>query len=199
MKYAVKPTLILTAVALTTLSGLAIAQDKMDKMGKGDKMGKMGMVSAQDKMFMQMAEYSNIAEIKTSEVALKKATKQPLKDFGQKMIDDHKTAEDELKQLAASKSVKLKGDTSPDNKAALAKLMTLNGAAFDASYSKVQKTGHDKTIAAFQKEISSGKDADVKAYAQKYLPAIQEHDKMITDMKAMKSMGKMDKMDKMSK
>ncbi len=45
--------------------------------------------------------------------------------------------------------------------------MKLSGAAFDASYTKVQKTGHDKTILAFQKEISSGKDADVKAYAQK--------------------------------
>ena len=195
MKHAMKTTLVLTVGALMTLSSLVLAQDKMGKMDKMDKMG--GGVSAQDKMFMQMAEFSNIAEIKTSQVALKKATKPALKDFGKKMIDDHTTAEDELKQLASSKSVKLKNDTSPENKAALAKLMKLNGAAFDSSYSKVQKDGHDKTIAAFQKEISSGKDADVKAYAQKYLPAIQEHDKMITDMKAMKAMKPMSKMNKM--
>ena len=190
-----KPTMLLTAGAFMALSGLTLAQDNTGATGAAGKAGG-ATVSAQDKMLMQQAENSNIAEIKTSQVALKKAAKQPLKDFGQKMIDDHTTAEDELKQLATTKSVKLRGDTDPENKAALAKLMKLNGAAFDASYSKVQKKGHDKTIMAFQKEISSGQDADVKAYAQKYLPAIQEHDKMITDMK---SMGKMDKMDKMSK
>ncbi len=55
MKYAMKTSLYVTAAALVTLSGLAVAQDKMGKMDKGDKMGKAGSgtVSAQDKMFMQ--------------------------------------------------------------------------------------------------------------------------------------------------
>ena len=57
----------------------------------------------------------------------------------------------------------------------------------------VQKTGHDMTIMTFNKEISGGKDADVKAYAVKYLPDIKDHDKMITALK----MGKMKSMDKM--
>ena len=148
---------------------------------------------------MMKAQQSNIAEIKTSQLALKKATKQELKDFGQHMIDDHTKAADELKQVVANKGVSLPKDTDAKNKAAYAKLQKLSGAAFDASYAKVQKNGHDATLLVFQKEISSGQDPDVKAFAQKYLPAIQDHDKMIKDMKMSGMKGKMHKSMKMNK
>ncbi len=190
MRFAMKSTMLVAAGLFATMSANVMAQDKMS----GDKMagGKM-MVSSQDKMFMVAAEHSNLAEIKTSQLALTKTSKPELKEYAQKMIEAHTKAEDDLKQLATSKGVTLPGDPGADNKAKYAKMSTLNGAAFNSNYMAVQKTGHDMTITAFNKEISGGKDADVKAYAQKYLPDIMDHDKMITALK----MGKMKSMDKM--
>ena len=197
MKITQRFTMLLAAGAFAAMSAFALAQDNgaagTSPAGGAGK----AMLNSVDKMFIMKAEQSNIAEIKTSQLALKKATKQGLKDFGQHMIDDHTKAEDDLKQVASSKGVSLPTDTDAKNKAAYAKLQKLSGAAFDASYAKVQKDGHDATIAVFQKEISGGQDADVKAFAQKYLPAIQDHDKMITDMKMSGMKGKMHKSMKM--
>ncbi len=195
MKDAMKFRKLVVVGLFAAMSANVMAQDKMsDGKMAGGKMadGKM-MVSSQDKMFMIAAEHSNLAEIKTSQLALTKTSKPELKEYAQKMIEAHTKAEDDLKQLAASKNVTLPGDPGADNKAKYAKMSTLNGAAFNANYMAVQKTGHDMTILAFNKEISGGKDADVKAYAVKYLPDIKDHDKMITALK----MGKMKPMDKM--
>jgi len=43
---------------------------------------------------------------------------------------------------------------------------------------------HDADVAAFQREAKSGKDADVKAWAAKTLPTLQEHQKQAKDIKA---------------
>jgi len=37
---------------------------------------------------------------------------------------------------------------------------------------------HEEAVALFQKEASSGTDPDLKAFAQKTLPTLQEHLKM---------------------
>jgi predicted outer membrane protein len=46
--------------------------------------------------------------------------------------------------------------------------------------------GHQSAIAAFEKEISDGQNADLKKAAQKALPTIKEHYKMAQDLAAKK-------------
>ncbi len=169
------------ALSFVVSGSLLRAQDSTQNNGKTSPT--QTALSSADKTFLTMANQSNLAEIKTSQLALKKASQQGIKDFAQKMVDDHTKAEDELKQLASTKGVTLPDDPGAKNKAAYNKLTKLSGSSFVTNYTQIQKSGHDMTIAFFQKEINNGQDADVKAYAQKYLPAIQEHDKMITDMK----------------
>ncbi len=41
---------------------------------------------------------------------------------------------------------------------------------------------HEATVAMFQKEINSGKDAEAKAFAEKTLPIIQGHLEMARKM-----------------
>jgi putative membrane protein len=43
---------------------------------------------------------------------------------------------------------------------------------------------HTAVVAAFQDEITNGTDADVKAFAQKHLPAIQHHLEMARQLAA---------------
>ena len=123
MKDAMKSTM-LAAGLFAAMSADVMAQDKMgDAKMAGGKM----MVSSQDKMFMIAAEHSNLAEIKTSQLALTKTSKPELKEYAQKMIEAHTKAEDDLKQLASSKGVTLPGDPGADNKAKYAKMSTLSG------------------------------------------------------------------------
>lgn len=182
MKRMTSPLMVLAAGLLVMFGSAVIAQSSGNRMNGSKMAGRTGLSSV-DKTFMLKAEQSNLAEIKTSQAALQKATDESYKTFAQHMIDDHTTAESDLKQLAQSKGVTLPGDPSAKNKAAATKLMQLNGPAFDGSYRRIQRDGHLATIALFKKEIKSGRDPDVKAYAEKYLPKIQEHYKMLSTLK----------------
>lgn len=164
--------------ALLALS--ATAQDKMSKM---DKMhGGGSTLSAMDKTFMKKAAQGGMAEVKLGELAAKQGSSDQVKQFGQKMVDDHGKANDALKEVAAKKNFTLPGDIDAKSKATLAKLEKLHGAAFDAAYIKDMKMDHQADIAEFQKEVSKGKDPDVKGFASSTLPTVKEHYTMISGM-----------------
>jgi predicted outer membrane protein len=66
-------------------------------------------------------------------------------------------------------------------------LKPLKGKEFDEAYiQKVGLEGHKTAIAAFEKEISDGQNADLKQAAQKALPTIERHYKMAQDLAAKK-------------
>src|SRR5262249_32305971 len=107
-----------------------------------------------------------------------KASSQEVRNFAQKMIDDHTKAGDQLKQLANQKSITVPGDVNAQDKATMDRLSKLSGKAFDRAYMDEMVKGHEKVVAAFHHEISMGKDADVKSWTSKTLPTIEEHLKM---------------------
>ncbi len=167
------------------VASCAIAQDKMDKMDKMDhKGGKMAMSG--DSHFAMEAASGGLTEVALGKMATEKGSNQAVKDFGQKMVDDHTKANDELKSLAASKNMMLPSEPNAKDKATIDKMSAMSGAAFDKAYVRDMVMDHKKDIALFTKEANSGTDSDVKAFASKTLPTLQEHQKMITDIAAKK-------------
>jgi len=152
--------------------------------------GKSNM-SAADKKFVTAAAQGGIAEVKLGELATKNGASDSVKKFGQRMVDDHSKANDDLKQVATSKGITVPSDTDAKSKATMARLAKLHGAAFDAAYIKDMKMDHQHDIAEFSKESSSGQDPDIKAFAAKTLPVIKEHYSMISDMAKGKMSAKM--------
>jgi predicted outer membrane protein len=61
------------------------------------------------------------------------------------------------------------------------KIDTINGTDFDKEYLAIMVKDHEKNIAAFEEEAKDGEDADVKAWAEKTLPTLKEHLKMVQD------------------
>ena len=114
-------------------------------------------------------------------LAQQKAASEQVKQFGSRMVTDHSKANDELKQLASSKSLTLPGDLDAKHKAKLAKMQKLSGAAFDRAYMDDMLADHKQDVAEFQKEASSGRDSDLKSFAAKTLPTLQEHLKLAHD------------------
>lgn len=140
-----------------------------------------GKSGASDNQFVNKAAQGGLAEVELGQLAASKGSNDAVKQFGQKMADDHGKANDELKSLAQQKNITL--PTEPDAKAKQEKanLEKLSGAAFDKAYMSHMVKDHKKDVAEFQKESSSGKDSDVKQWAGKTLPTLQEHLKMAQD------------------
>lgn len=154
------------------------------------------MMSAADKKFVMDAADGGMAEVELGKLAVSKASDQKVKDFGQKMVDDHSKANDELKSVASSKGITLPTTVSAKHKATMDRLSALSGPAFDKAYVADMVKDHKKDVAEFQKESNSGKDSDVKGFATKTLPTLQQHEKLIMDIQAGMKGGKMAASDK---
>ncbi len=132
-------------------------------------------LSASDQKFMKEAAQGGAAEVELGQLALQKAESPDVKAFGQRMVDDHTKANDQLKQVASEKGVTL--PTQPDAKdtAEKARLEKMSGAQFDKAYMNYMLADHKKDVADFQKEASHANDPDVKNFAQTTLPTLQSH------------------------
>ncbi len=144
---------------------------------KGD-----AVVTGGDLAFMNDAAPGGMAEVELGKMAASKAQNAEVKAFGQKMVDDHSKAGEELKQLAAQKKVTLPPDVLPAHKQLMEKLSKLSGAEFDKEYVAAMVEAHEKDVAAFENVSKTAADADVKAFATKTLPTLKMHLEMIKAM-----------------
>jgi putative membrane protein len=108
-------------------------------------------------------------------MALKQASSEDVKQFAQRMIDDHSKAGEELKGLAASKGITLAADLDKKHKEKLDKLAKFSGADFDREYMKQMVMDHNMNVTLFEQQVKNGKDAETKAWAEKTLPTLREH------------------------
>jgi putative membrane protein len=128
-----------------------------------------------DASFYKSLAEGGIAEVRDGKLAQEKAADPKIKDFGAMMVKDHSAANQELMSLAQSKGVKLPDGPGMGADATKMKLDVVSGETFDKSYVKDQVKAHRDTVELLQKEISTGKDAQAKALAQKILPTVQSH------------------------
>src|SRR5712671_1113768 len=92
-------------VAFLVLSSFALifAQDSAKAPATKTSAG----FSATDSTFMKKAADGGMAEVELGQLAVQKASSSDVKAFGQRMVDDHGKANEQLKQLAAEKHVDL--------------------------------------------------------------------------------------------
>jgi putative membrane protein len=129
-----------------------------------------------DADFMKQAAQNGAAEIEASKLALQKAQRSEVKAFAEKMVADHTKTSDELKQLAASKKVTLPDGPSMKQKAELKMISAGDDAKFDERYAKnFGVKAHEETVKLFEEAAKGATDAEVKAWAQKTLPALNHH------------------------
>lgn len=134
-----------------------------------------GNAMSEENDFMNKAAQSNMAEIQAAQMALQKSQNPQVKQFAQRVINDHTKATNELKDLAAKNNVTLPTSISDDQKETANDLSQLSGKEFDQEYMDAQVEAHQDAVDLFQNEIDNGKEADVKAFAQKTLPTLKSH------------------------
>jgi putative membrane protein len=146
--------------------------------------GTVSSLDPADKDFVMKAAQGGMAEVMLGQMASSKGTSPDVKNFGNRMVSDHGKANDELKQLAQNKGMALPSDTDKEHKDAADKLSKANGSDFDKQYISNMVEDHEKDVKEFQKASTDAKDPDLKAWASKTLPTLQDHLKMAKDTKA---------------
>jgi putative membrane protein len=135
-------------------------------------------LSRSDRVFVMKAARGGMAEVELGRLAVEKGTSPDVKQFGQRMVDDHGKAGDESKTLAQSKNFPWPTGLDAKDRALEARLSKLSGAAFDHAYVKAMVADHRQDVSEFRTESRSGHDPDVKGWAGKTLPTLEDHLKM---------------------
>lgn len=163
--------IILTTIAVSGLFVFsAAAQNEANRIRQGA-----------DGSFVTQATQGGMAEVELGRLATQKAANEKVKQFGQRMIDDHSKANDELNGIVARKGMTAPTTLDSASESTKMRLSRLNGAAFDRAYMEEMVNGHKQAVALFQREADHGTDPDIKAFASKTLPTIQHHLQLAED------------------
>jgi putative membrane protein len=137
--------------------------------------GTVSNLSAEDKDFVMKAAVGGMAEVQMGQTAESKAQNADVKAFGKRMVDDHGKANDELKSLATNKGLTLPAELDKEHKDAADHLASMSGKDFDKTYMSHMVADHEKDVKEFEKAAKDAKDADIKSWASKTLPTLQDH------------------------
>ena len=169
----------IAAVAMTAAAS-AFAQSTPEKTGVNQALA----TSPKTQDFVTTATQSDMLEIQSSKLALQKSDSAKTKTFAQKMIDDHTKTSTELKGLASSGKVKVNAPSTLDkaHEAKLDNLAKLAGKDFTKQYDEMQVSAHKEAVSLFERYAKDGDNPELKSFASKTLPHLQEHLKMAQDL-----------------
>lgn len=165
----------LAALALAFATGIHAADKKGD-----------GKLSGSDRNFVTTAAEDGHAEVELGKLAQQNGSSAAVKQFGQRMIEDHTKAGKELETIATKLGMTPPKEPGSKHQADIKKFSKLTGEKFDREYAEHMVKDHEKAVALFEKQAKNGDAAELKAFASKTLPALQEHLKMARDLSAKK-------------
>ena len=128
-----------------------------------------------DTTFASKAAIGGMAEVALGKMAAAKSTNPQIKEFGNMMVMDHGKANAELMSIAKTKNIMLPATLDAEHQAKSDSLSKLSGKDFDMAYVNTMIEGHKMTLALMQNEAKNGTDPDLKAFAAKTAPVVQQH------------------------
>ena len=138
-----------------------------------------GQTSTEDRVFVSDALKGGMVEVQLGQLALQKSNNADVKQFAQRMVDDHTKLGEQMKPIAQQIGVKVPDGPSKKDKALIAKLEALNGDDFDKAYVKDMVKDHKADLNDFKTEAQNGSNPIVKQAATQGSQIISEHLQMI--------------------
>ena len=165
MKIAKIMQLTVFGVALALGASFATAADKAER----------GQLSSKDYKFAVKAAQGGMAEVEIGQLAKQKANNPQVKTFAEKMVTDHTKANEELKQIVSKKGAAFPANLPRKENSTFNSLEKATGNDFDKEYVEHIVKDHKKDVKEFEDAAKNADDPDLRAFAQKTLPTLQEH------------------------
>jgi len=135
-----------------------------------------------DRDFVRTAAESNFAEMEACRLALSRANRPEMKADAQHLLIDHRKIHADLTELAQKKGVTLPTETDAEHKRILEKLADLNGAEFDRAFAAAMMSDYTQAVSLFEEHPKKGRDGDVRVFAERTVPTLRMHLKMVRDL-----------------
>jgi putative membrane protein len=133
-----------------------------------------------DQAFVTKALEGGMAEVELGKLAADKSQSQDVKQFAQKMVNDHSQMGDKwFKPVAQQIGVSEPKGPSKKDKKLIEKLQGLSGQEFDTAYIQAMLKDHKEDLKDFQNEAQAAQDPNVKQIAEQGTKVISQHLQMI--------------------
>lgn len=148
-----------------------------------DTLGAPGMTGRQmkDKQFLMKATEGGLAEVQLGTLATQKGGPE-VKEFGQKMVDDHTAINTDMATVADQLGVMLPKKMGKEDKQEYEKLSALSGDAFDKEYIAYMVKDHRQDLREFFMEMRSAADPTLQNEVTKAAGVIRGHLQMVTKL-----------------
>ncbi len=186
------------AVALAQDAGPLIQADDKDKPGQAaqdrtgqaepagermsdrDRAGAGGGISVQgsqqmDQDFVKHAASANLLEVRLSELVQQKARDPQVKQFAQRLVEDHRKAGEQLKQVAQQMNVQISDELMPMHQAKLDHFQQKQPGQLELGYVFDQVGHHHKDVLEYQFMAQNAQNAQLKQFASQTLPHLRQH------------------------
>jgi len=157
---------------LAAASGLVIALAAVP-LAPIHAQGQISELSQDSKLIFQMAS-SNIMEVRLGQMAQQKASNASVKQFGQRMVTDHTSLENQLTSLV-SKNGTFQPKLAKEAEAEVSRLEKLSGTEFDNQYMTSMIQHHQQDVSALQSAGQTARSAEARQMIASALPVLQQH------------------------
>ncbi|HEV2464642.1 MAG TPA: DUF4142 domain-containing protein [Acidobacteriaceae bacterium] len=137
------------------------------------------MQKMQDRDFVRKAMQGSMAEVQLGQLAEQKSSSQDVKQFAQKMTQDHSQLDNEMKPIAQQMGVKTPDKISKKDEKLNAKLQNMSGKDFNDTYIKAMVKDHESDLSAFRQEAQTTQNPQLKQAAEQGAQVIEQHLAMI--------------------
>lgn len=157
-----------------TIDNNIIAPTLMD-LGAGTDQGNVGhFVTMSDKQFAQMLVTRSMMEIELGKMAAERGGSQPVKQIGQRMVDDYTQWSAGMVRAARGLGIKLPTQLDAKQRATVDRIGALSGPEFDSAYLKEVVSLQSKALTMAEHEAANAGVTGFRHFAGVSVPVIQE-------------------------
>ncbi len=129
-----------------------------------------------DQHFVKHAAWASMGEVAMAKIAVDRAENSDIKQFAQRMIDDHTKANNQLQQIAQSNGWEVPATLDPVDQAKVDMLQKMPaGHNFDRAYLYGQVAAHIECVLWFRDATQDLKNAQLRQFATDTYPTLTAH------------------------
>lgn len=125
--------------------------------------------------FVKTAASSGRMEVELGKLAQEKAQDQQVKDFAQKLVNEHQQANNKLKNIASNQNINVPQQMKDDHKNKVEDLREKSGQEFDKEYMDIVVNAHEDDISEFEDAQDDVKNQELKSWISSTLPNLRNH------------------------
>ena len=143
-------------------------------------------LSANDRHFINEAAAHAHATVELGRLVQQSGVGVETKQLAQRLVDEHEPAARELEELAGKLGVTPPKEPNVRQKGEIKRLAKLAGGEFDREVASHVVREQERTAALYEKQATRGDSPELKAYAARLLPTLQEHVKLARAVSGLK-------------